>query len=955
MTARRLLPLAALLFTLVIALSGALSPADARPLFGVPIPPGISGTGQPEQPGSNPAPNHLTHPCGGMYAEPPFFGVSPLSITHVAGFCTDNVYASPYGDIGVWQANGHDYVVLAGFGLRMFYLFNVDDPYNPALLKTQPFPTGGTAGLSAFPFRQGSNYYVSATMRGSGTGCGFFVYNVNDPANPSLVGRKTGADWCTVHEHFVSTDTNGNADYAWLAMSGEGGSGYKIVVMDLRSLPTMTETGRYQRSDSNGGTIFIHDSNVVGNRAYLAHWEGGLIIHDKETLAHNTNPAPLNPINSIRPSGFAVHHTVPSTDGRFVFIEDEFENISNLEKIKIYNITDIANPVYAGGIVGSGTAATNRAHNMRIKNLSPGHDLLLVGWYQAGIRGFEVDTTGATPVLTETIRHQLRQSTNGDFGNVWGVDYLPCTVRGQARTCLYGGDMKYGLVVDVVGEDPSLDPYAPESQITSPTNGQSINACSYTIQGVAHDYYSGVTQVEVSTDNGGTWHLAQGTTSWTYQWAIATDGNYSLLVRATDAAGNLQTPPTPVNVSVAGGCGEVTTTPQASPTNTTSIMPPTSTSTVVPSSTATNTSASPTTTVHADTPVPSSTSTPTIYPTSTIGPPCGVLQGSGGHSSTCESATTYRYNFSFYSESGCPDTMTGNATLTFLVAPDENGPWTTFDQQGREVTLPRGYGGVTGTLTEANIPAQYNWYKIDFVAHFPNGANAYGETPPRYICALVTPTPIATALPCEISFTDVPPSNTFYPYVQCLACRSVLGGYNDGTFRPNNSITRGQIAKIVSNAVNSTVDPDTQIYEDVPPANTFYVFINRMSLMHVMSGYECGGTGEPCGSDNKPYFRPNASATRGQISKIVSNAAAYAEDHTTQTFEDVPTTHAFYIWIERLASRGIMGGYDCGGAGEPCGTPNRPYFRPYNSTTRGQTAKIVSNTFYPTCQPGLRR
>ena len=44
---------------------------------------------------------------------------------------------------------------------------------------------------------------------------------------------------------------------------------------------------------------------------------------------------------------------------------------------------------------------------------------------------------------------------------------------------------------------------------------------------------------------------------------------------------------------------------------------------------------------------------------------------------------------------------------------------------------------------------------------------------------------------------------------------------------------------------------------------------------------------------------------------------------------------------------GVISGYPCGGAGEPCpGT----YFRPNNNVTRGQTSKIVANTFYPGCQ-----
>jgi hypothetical protein len=46
----------------------------------------------------------------------------------------------------------------------------------------------------------------------------------------------------------------------------------------------------------------------------------------------------------------------------------------------------------------------------------------------------------------------------------------------------------------------------------------------------------------------------------------------------------------------------------------------------------------------------------------------------------------------------------------------------------------------------------------------------------------------------------------------------------------------------------------------------------------------------------------------------------------------------------------IISGYPCGEASEPCLPPlNRPYFRSDADVTRGQTSKIVSNTFFPEC------
>ncbi len=225
--------------------------------------------------------------------------------------------------------------------------------------------------------------------------------------------------------------------------------------------------------------------------------------------------------------------------------------------------------------------------------------------------------------------------------------------------------------------------------------------------------------------------------------------------------------------------------------------------------------------------------------------------------------------------------------------------------------------------------------------------------------ATATVDPSSTA--CLLQFTDMPSDGPFYPYVRCLACRLILGGYSDNTFRPNNEVTRGQLSKIVSNASGFDEGVSGQLFEDIPADQPFYAWIQRLAARVYISGYPCGGEGEPCnasGHGDLPYFRPNANATRGQISKIVSNAAGFDDTSTGQSFEDVPDTSPFYEWVQRLTSRGIMGGYPCGGEGEPCnasGQGELPYFRPNSNATRGQTAKIVSNTFLPNCQTPVRR
>ncbi|HUS15793.1 MAG TPA: S-layer homology domain-containing protein, partial [Chloroflexia bacterium] len=219
-----------------------------------------------------------------------------------------------------------------------------------------------------------------------------------------------------------------------------------------------------------------------------------------------------------------------------------------------------------------------------------------------------------------------------------------------------------------------------------------------------------------------------------------------------------------------------------------------------------------------------------------------------------------------------------------------------------------------------------------------------------------TPGGGATATPCPVQFSDVSPTDPFYPFIRCLACRGIISGYADGTFRGGNNLTRGQASKIISNAAGfSDAVPSTQqSFQDVPPSDPFWVFIERLATRGYISGYQCGfpPAGNCVPPANRPYFLTYNNITRGQISKVVANAAGLnnAIPSTQQTFADVPYGNAFWIYIERLAALNVISGYNCGGPGEPCDGQNRPYYRWTANVTRNQAAKIVANTFFPGCQ-----
>jgi len=62
--------------------------------------------------------------------------------------------------------------------------------------------------------------------------------------------------------------------------------------------------------------------------------------------------------------------------------------------------------------------------------------------------------------------------------------------------------------------------------------------------------------------------------------------------------------------------------------------------------------------------------------------------------------------------------------------------------------------------------------------------------------------------PSAPTFRDVPADNPFYTFIETAYCHRVISGYDCGTgcleFRPGSNATRGQISKIVYQAVVGT-------------------------------------------------------------------------------------------------------------------------------------------------------
>ncbi len=70
-------------------------------------------------------------------------------------------------------------------------------------------------------------------------------------------------------------------------------------------------------------------------------------------------------------------------------------------------------------------------------------------------------------------------------------------------------------------------------------------------------------------------------------------------------------------------------------------------------------------------------------------------------------------------------------------------------------------------------------------------------------------------------------------------------------------------------------DPPDPTFSDALPGSTFYPYIETAYSHGLVGGYPCGGPGEPCDDQQRPYFHVNNLATRAQISKIIYLAVTY--------------------------------------------------------------------------------
>jgi len=132
------------------------------------------------------------------------------------------------------------------------------------------------------------------------------------------------------------------------------------------------------------------------------------------------------------------------------------------------------------------------------------------------------------------------------------------------------------------------------------------------------------------------------------------------------------------------------------------------------------------------------------------------------------------------------------------------------------------------------------------------------------------PEPVPEPVPQTGAFSDLSPSHWAYNDIMDMVEMGILSGYPDGTFRPNNVVTRAEFAKIMVQALElSTTRPRSATFADVGPDH--WAFEDVESARDYLTGYYNPRTGEMS-------FLPSNDAVREDVAVAIVKAQGYGDE-----------------------------------------------------------------------------
>ncbi|MFC0213383.1 S-layer homology domain-containing protein [Paenibacillus chartarius] len=153
--------------------------------------------------------------------------------------------------------------------------------------------------------------------------------------------------------------------------------------------------------------------------------------------------------------------------------------------------------------------------------------------------------------------------------------------------------------------------------------------------------------------------------------------------------------------------------------------------------------------------------------------------------------------------------------------------------------------------------------------------------------------------------------------IQSYTGKGLISGYEDGSFRPDSSISRAEFATLMNKAF-SLQEPGTPAYTDVKAGDWYYEAVGAAQKSGYMSGYEDG------------TFRANASITRQEMAVIFSKLLSLKDSGSARSYSDTANSPEWSIAaIGGVIDAGLMKGYE------------NQLFKPQGNVSRAEAITVI--------------
>lgn len=193
----------------------------------------------------------------------------------------------------------------------------------------------------------------------------------------------------------------------------------------------------------------------------------------------------------------------------------------------------------------------------------------------------------------------------------------------------------------------------------------------------------------------------------------------------------------------------------------------------------------------------------------------------------------------------------------------------------------------------------------------------FGRKTTAVLCALAISAGQIPALAASASdFSDMP-NNWAKPALEFAIANGLIQGYN-GLLRPNDKMTRAEMATVLNQAFAATAEAAIS-FTDVPTSAWYYTQVAKAIQMQTFVGM------------NDTQFGPNTPITREQAFSAIARAFRL-EDETTAGLNSFSDKNEVSGWAAKELSALVKGGYIVGDNGK---------LRPQDTITRAEFCQIM--------------